>query len=216
MSDGLAPVWRPAKASWQEPFYWWGPLVHAKEPMALADLVESGMLRARQADSLVDHLSGGGSVIVAANPQGAGKSTLAQALIAELPADRVKVYPRGMYEPFDWVDETEPDTTTVLVNEISPHLPVYAWGETLRRLLALAGCGYQVVATAHADTVQELIAQLTAYPIRATAAQIVALDLVVFLEVSGHGDNLERRVGSIVSLTVDDVTGGLIAQKVAD
>jgi type IV secretory pathway ATPase VirB11/archaellum biosynthesis ATPase len=157
----------------------------------------------------------GGSVIVAASPQGAGKSTLAAALIEVLPGYRRKVYLRGMYESFDWVDSADPMNSTILVNEISPHLPIYAWGETVSGLLALAQTGFQVIATVHADSVEELIAHLASYPVEATASQLAELQIVVFLTVTGVGDHLDRRVGSIVSLALDSATGGLIANRIA-
>jgi hypothetical protein len=150
-------------------------------------------------------------MLVASLPQGAGKSTLAHALSGELPDRRLRVYLRGMYEPFDWLSESSPSSTTILVNEISPHLPIYAWGETLRHLLVLSEAGYQVVGTIHADSVEEVVAQLAPYPIQATAAQIAALSVVVFITVAVDGDNMTRHVSSIVSLAVDSASGGLIA-----
>ena len=153
-------------------------------------------------------------MLVASLPQGAGKSTLAHALSGELPEGRVRAYLRGMYEPFDWLSETSPSTTTILVNEMSPHLPIYAWGETLRRLLVLSEAGYQVIGTIHADSVAEVVAQLAPYPIQGSAAQIAALSVVVFITVAVDGDNIARRVSSIVSLTVDPASGGLIATPV--
>jgi hypothetical protein len=139
---------------------------------------------------------------------------LAHALAGELPQSRARVYLRGMYEPFEWLTGTTPGTTTILVNEISPHLPIYAWGETLRRLLALAELGYQVVGTIHADTVEEIVAQLAAYPIRASVAQIAAFAVVVFITVTVEGKSIRRHVSSIVSLSVDGSSGGLVATLV--
>jgi type IV secretory pathway ATPase VirB11/archaellum biosynthesis ATPase len=120
-----------------------------------------------------------------------------------------------MYEPFDWLEETDSATTTILVNEISPHLPIYAWGETLRRLLALAESGYQVVGTIHADSIEEVVAQLAAYPILATTAQIASFDVVVYITVAVEGDNVRRQVGSIISLSVDESSSGLITTPIS-
>jgi hypothetical protein len=205
------PVRRHSGASWQEPFHWWGPQWQAPVARSLNELVELGMVTEAQARWLVDHLHSGKSMLVASLPQGAGKSTLAHALSGELPDRRLRVYLRGMYEPFDWLSESSPSSTTILVNEISPHLPIYAWGETLRHLLVLSEAGYQVVGTIHADSVEEVVAQLAPYPIQATAAQIAALSVVVFITVAVDGDNMTRHVSSIVSLAVDSASGGLIA-----
>lgn len=214
MFDDEGPIDRPGAASWRQPFHWWGPPWHSPEPKSLVELVELGMLTARQVDWLVYHLDLGGSLIVAAVPQGAGKSTLADALIAGLHSKRIMVYVRGMFEPFDWVNATDQESTTLLVNEISPHMPIYAWGETVQRLLALGEAGYQIIATIHADTVEQLLQELTAYPIEATTNQIAALDVVVFITVTVAGDNVIRRVERIDSLAVDEATGGLNVQPV--
>lgn len=208
------PGQRTGGASWREPFHWWGPPWHEPTPMSIAELIDLGTLTEAQANWLSEHLDRGGSLIVAASAQGAGKSTLAHALADELPGERTRVYLRGMYEPFDWVEGTEPAATTILVNEISPHLPVYAWGETVRRLLALGEVGYQIIATLHADTPAELIAQLSAYPIQATAAQLAALDVVVFITVAVEDDTNRRRAKSIVSLALDRQSGGLVVHPV--
>jgi hypothetical protein len=61
----------------------------------------------------------------------------------------------------------------------------------------------------------EVVAQLAPYPIQASAAQIAALSVVIFITVAVDGDNITRRVSSIVSFTVDPVSGGLIATRVA-
>lgn len=212
-SDDL-PARRFGGASWQEPFHWWGPPWQSPVLRSLEQLVELGMLTEAQGRWLVDHLHDGKSALVASMPQEAGKSTLANALAGELPQSRVRVYLRGMYEPFEWLTGTTPGTITILVNEISPHLPIYAWGETLRRLLALAELGYQVVGTIHADTVEEIVAQLAAYPIRASVAQIAAFAVVVFITVTVEGNNIRRHVSSIVSLSVDGSSGGLVATLV--
>src|SRR5688500_5075877 len=95
------PVRRHGGASWQEPFHWWGPPWHAPTPRTLTQLTELGMLTEAPAGWLIEHLCDSGSVLVASMPQGAGKSTLAHALVSELPQRRARVYLRGMYEPFD-------------------------------------------------------------------------------------------------------------------
>jgi type IV secretory pathway ATPase VirB11/archaellum biosynthesis ATPase len=214
-SDDL-PARRPGAQTWHEPFHWWGPPWNPAPARTLAELVALDMLSDQQAAWLTRHVRNGGSVVVAAGPQGAGKSTLAHALIQEIPPDRQAVYVRGMYETFEWEEATEPERTTLLVNEISPHLPIYAWSETARRVLVLAESGSQVIATLHADTIEEVIAQLAAYPIRATASQLAALDVVVFLTVAVACDTLLRRVSAVVELGSSAATGGLIAHPVTE
>lgn len=191
---------------WQRPFYWWGPPWVQPHPRSLADLVSSAMLTASEAEWLRAHVHAGGSVLVASVPSGAGKSTLAHALAAELPANRQIVYIRGAYESFVWAAADLP-SVTILVNEISDHLPIYAWSEVAHRCLALAAAGSQIIATAHADSADDLTALLCEPPVAATHPQVAALDTVVFLYTLPTPSGITRRVRSIERWTMDPETG---------
>jgi type IV secretory pathway ATPase VirB11/archaellum biosynthesis ATPase len=114
---------------------------------------------------LADHVRNGGSVIVAAAESGAGKSTLAHTLIDCIRPGKDHIYIRGTYEPFDWLDEYPLETTALLVNEFSPHLPVYCWGESAGRTLELHASGFQLIATMHASNRAEALVHLSRLPI---------------------------------------------------
>jgi len=165
------------------------------------------MLSANAAQLLFEHVRGGGSVVVAASQSGAGKSTLAHALLTGISPDRIHAHIRGTYESFDWLDVTLPSSTTLLVNEISPHLPTYCWGESARTVLRMAAGGYQLIATLHAATPVEVIRLLRNAPIRASDDEIVALNVVVFLDIFEDRGAFQRRVSSIVRLERDSATG---------
>ena len=180
-------------------------------PLSLANLVAQGVLNADKAEWLADHVRHGGSVVVAALRSGTGKSTLAHALIAEVDPERSRVYVRGSHEPFDWLASSDPNRTTILVNEISDHLPVYCWGGCAKRVLALAANGYQVIATLHADSPASFLALLQSPEIGASAADIVALDIVVFLDITASG---ERRVSGIMDIATDPDSGRTVMRLV--
>jgi type IV secretory pathway ATPase VirB11/archaellum biosynthesis ATPase len=188
---------------WDRPYHWWGPPWVAPNPLTLADLVGKGTLNYGQAGWLADQVRNGGSVIVAALHSGTGKSTLARALIDQLPPERTRVYLRGQAETFTWTGRQPPESTTILVNEMSEHLPVYCWGRCVRAVLRLAVAGYQVIATIHADTPGALFSLLRSPGIGASEAEIVALNIVVFLDITTGG---ERTVAGIVRLTIDPET----------
>src|SRR6185436_9488690 len=120
---------------WEQPFAWWGPPWARPNLLSLADLIAQGVINAEKVAWLADHVRRGRSVVVAALRSGTGKSTLAHALIAEVDPERSRVYVRGSYEPFDWLASSDPNRTTILVNEISDHLPVYCWGVCAKRVL---------------------------------------------------------------------------------
>jgi hypothetical protein len=69
-----------------------------------------------------------------------------------------------------------------LVNELSPHLPVYLWGQGVARLLDAATRGFQLLATAHADAALDFVASLAGGPLRIPAARVAAFDTIVALE----------------------------------
>jgi type IV secretory pathway ATPase VirB11/archaellum biosynthesis ATPase len=196
---------------WDRPYHWWGPPWVAPNPLTLADLVGKGTLNHGQAAWLADQVRNGGSVIVAALHSGTGKSTLAHALINQLPPERTLVYLRGQAETFTWTERQPPESTTILVNEMSDHLPVYCWGPCARVVLRLAVAGYQVIATIHADTPGALFSLLRSPGIGASDAEIVALNIVVFLDITPGG---ERTVAGIVRLTIDPETRQVEARPV--
>lgn len=194
----MASVRRPH--SYDEPFGWWGPLWSPPDPRPLANLIEESVLTAECAALLGLLIERRASVIVAAGPSGAGKSTLLTALLDFLPAESRRIYIRGCYEPFDFLGVTDPQTSALLVNELSPHLPIYLWGSGVRRALQAVQTGYQLLGTAHATSVDEFVYSLAGYPLRVPALEIAALDLLVLLDVWREGDMVRREVRAVVNL----------------
>jgi type IV secretory pathway ATPase VirB11/archaellum biosynthesis ATPase len=196
------------------PFHWWGPPWADGMPRSLDDLVSLGSLTGAAAEFLISHVRQGGSVVVAAMPQGAGKSTFAFALGEAVHPDRTRIYLRGAFESFDWVDQFPAATTTLLVNEISNHLPVYCWDRCARRLLELAAGGYQVIATAHASTTEQFVRLLSESPMAATASEVVAFDVVVFLDIQATPTGIERQLESVYRWQLDPHSGLSVARPV--
>jgi energy-coupling factor transporter ATP-binding protein EcfA2 len=169
-----------------EPFFWWGQAWAASPQRDLADLLRDGTIDPATAAILWAALSRLKSLVVIAGPAGAGKSTLLAALLELLPAGTRRVYLHGCFEAFGFLSDPEidPRHTALLVNEISPHLPIYLWGPALHHLLAAAERGYAVLATAHAATVPEFVASLSGSPLRIPTPRIAAFDYVAILEES--------------------------------
>jgi hypothetical protein len=165
---------------WERPYWWWGDPWAPASTMSLEDLVGAAVLTAGQSRDLIRRVTAGGSVVIAAAESGAGKSTVARALIDCLPPERHRIYIRGNHEPFDWVDLIPPEQGTLLVNEFSPHLPTYCWGDTARRVLDLVRSGYQLIATTHAATADEA-AKTLASQSSLTAPEIGSLADILIL-----------------------------------
>jgi hypothetical protein len=153
--------------------------------------------------------------VVAAGPSGAGKTTVLTALLDHLPTATTRVYVRGCYEPFDFLDHTDPATTALLVNEISPHLPIYLWGPGLRRTLHAVAEGYQLGATAHATSVEDFVYSLSAYPLRLPASLLRGFDLLVLLDVTWDDGEPVRHVSEVATLSTPNLSGALEPERLA-
>jgi energy-coupling factor transporter ATP-binding protein EcfA2 len=203
------------QTSYLEPFGWWGPVWTPPVARSLDELVAGCTLPDKLAHVLTTLVGRRASVVVAAGPSGAGKSTFLTALLEHLPPWTTRVYLRGCYEPFDFLDQTDPATTALLVNEISPHLPIYLWGPGVRRTLQAVADGYQLAATAHAESVEDFVYSLSAYPLRLSANLLRSIDLLILLGVKWHEGEPHRRVEEVVSLSTPSLTGTLQPERLA-
>jgi hypothetical protein len=169
--------------SYDPPFFWFGPRPEPP-PRDIATLLRDGTIGTREAALLWASLARGRSLAVVAQASGVGKSTLLASLLSFLPATTRRLYVRGCYETFAFLDDrrVDPCQTALLVNELSPHLPVYLWGQGVTRLLDAATRGFQLMVTAHADTALDFVASLAGGPLRIPATRIAAFDTVVALE----------------------------------
>lgn len=172
-----------------EPYGWWGFGWDVPDPLSIVDLIAAGNFDARTAALLWLLIEARASIIVAADPPGAGKTTTLTALSDFLPPGTKRIYLRGWNETFDFLDTAEAGRSYLLCNEISAHLPVYLWGRKVQQLFAALGTGLPFGATMHADTLDEVIAILAGYPLYVPLPAIVRLDLVMTLAV----DYIDRR-----------------------
>ena len=140
-----------------QPYEWWGGY---GEPLSLVQLLEAETLDLPLASLLWLAMEHRASVIVAASPRLAGKTTLLTALIDFLRPEVQRIYLQGRAEDYDFLPQVEPRECYLLVNELSYHLPAYLWGQPARRLFELLPLGFGMGATMHADTAEEVVAIL--------------------------------------------------------
>lgn len=140
---------RLARPRWAEPVGWWGSPWAVAKPRSIEELVAGRVLSQMDAAGLQEWVRAGRSLVILAEPSGVGKSTLLDALIPSLGESRVRYYPAGFHDDFAACDGMDRGTLTILVNEISPHLSHYCWGDALRRLIELGKEGAQILATSH-------------------------------------------------------------------
>jgi hypothetical protein len=187
---------------------WWGYHWTPPRPMSAVELVGSGGLDARLMATLWAVTSRRRSVMLASEAPRAGKTTTLSALVDFLPPGPVGVFLRGWRGDFDWTDEIGPERGYLLVNEMSDHLPIYVWGRNARGALELAGRGYGMGATMHADSLDEALALLRGQ-LGATDADLAGL--CVYLQYSAYltPRGMYRRVEEAWHLRLGD--GGALA-----
>jgi type IV secretory pathway ATPase VirB11/archaellum biosynthesis ATPase len=172
-----------------DPWPWWGTL-HG-QPLSLPDLINRKTLTAELIAVLAWTIAHGASVFTVAGPQGAGKSTVANALLELLP-DTAQVYvTSGPRDRLDLPSLASP--TYLLINELSGHMSVYLHGPAVGRAFGLLKSGVRMLGTLHARSAAEAASILYA------EAELPPAELktpFVFVVVAAHwqGQDIVRRV----------------------
>lgn len=188
---------RAALESRAEPFFWWGPGWASPQRRDLGSLLRDGTIDVWTTAQLWAALARRRSLAVVSGPSGVGKTTLLTALLELLPAGTRRIYVRGCFETFAFLDDPEidPRRTALLVNELSPHLPVYLWGPGVARLASAARHGFAILATAHAASGLEFAGTLAGAPLRLPADQVAAFEFVAAIAPAGASASGRRVTG---------------------
>jgi len=145
----------------------------------------------------------GRSLLIAARCGGAGKSTLVTSLLDAMPPERPRCFARGVHQ--DQGELTRLKTgSAILVNEISPHMPIYCWGAALRDVMKCVSNGVQLLATIHADSVTEIVLQLRSDTPENPLEVVDSLGWAVFLEFAQDGHGTSRRVRALQQLAASN------------
>ena len=195
-----------------QPVSWWGWHWQPPVPMSIVEIIRAGSMSSPLAAMFWVAMERGASLIVAADPPSAGKTTILTALLSFTLPETAAYFTRGLGEPFALPDRTDSHPTYILVNEMSDHLPVYTWDEYARRAFELLAEGYSLATTMHADTVGGILAQLEG-ELRIPRRQIANLTFIVPLHVS-YTSSMRRRVQQVAFLRPngDDLTLSTIAR----
>jgi type IV secretory pathway ATPase VirB11/archaellum biosynthesis ATPase len=172
-----------------DPWPWWGTL-HGR-PLTLADLIERGTLTREMVAVIAWTIAHGASVFVAAGPQGAGKSTVANAILELLPENAQVYVTSGPRDRLELPPSEAP--TYLLINELSAHMSVYLSGGAVRRAFALLQSGVRMLGTLHADTATEAAAVLCTEA-ELPAAELHTAFVFVVIAASWRGQDIVRRV----------------------
>ena len=177
-----------------DPVGWWGPPGRPPSPLSIVALLRAGTLSPRLAAGVWALLEWGGSLIIAAGPQRAGKTTILTALLSLLPHDTPAYYTQGDGESFAGLPRPPRANgpTFILINEISDHLPTYSWGPPVQAAFALLAQGYSLCGTMHSERVEECLRQLR-HGCGVPAEQLTGCDLIMTLTLEPN----RRRVAEL-------------------
>ena len=185
-----------------QPESWWGwHGWNQPEPLSITQIIASGTMTPRIAALFWLAVERGRSMIFAADPPGAGKTTILTALLAFAKPEASVYFTRGWGETFRLPPPPAADDPPILllVNEMSDHLPVYSWGPYVERAFELAAEGYTLMSTMHADDVQGVISQLID-ECDVPRKNIGHLAFVVPLYVGAHQGRRVRRISEVAVL----------------
>ena len=188
------------------PIGWWGWNWEPPIPMSITQLLEAGNMDARTAALCGMTLEAHGSMLIAAEQPHSGKTTTLTALLDFLPNATRRIFIRGWAETFDFLGQTRPDTTLLLANELSSHLPVYLWGPKAVRVFETLRHGYALASTLHADSCDEALAQLVG-ELGVDRTDLARVQLLMVMRIyATTGGGYVRRVISLDRLVARDGT----------
>jgi hypothetical protein len=193
-----------APRSWSARFPegWWGYHWEPPVPMSAVELIGTPTIDARLMATLWAVVARRRGVMLSSEAPQAGKTTLLSALVDFLPDDTTGIFVRGWWEDYDWLDEIPAGTGYLLINEMSDHLPIYVWGRAARGALMLAGKGWGLGGTMHADSLPEALDSMRG-SLAATDADLAGL--TIYLQYSAYltPSGMYRRVEEAWHLRLD-------------
>ena len=165
--------------------------------LSVVDLVIGGTLSPEMAGICAAAMVRGASLMTAAGPGGAGKTTLMAALLGFLPPGRPIVTIESDADLPAPSSDAEGDAV-YLGHEIgSGAYYSYLWGGAVGRYIALARGGGSIASCLHADTVAELYSALTGPELGAPVSDIGGIGLMLFIVARREGDGIVRRVSTM-------------------
>lgn len=181
---------------------WWGYSWSPPNPMSVVEIIGTPAIDSRLMATLWAVVSRRRSVMLSSEAPHAGKTTTLSALVDFLPDDTTGIFVRGWWEDYAWTDEIPAGTGYLLVNEMSDHLPIYVWGRAALGALRLAGQGWGLGATMHADSLPEALATLRS--VGATDADLAGLTTYLQYAAYATPAGMYRRVEEAWHLRLDD------------
>jgi hypothetical protein len=180
---------------------------------SIVELIVGGVLDAELAGLAWLLIEARLPLVVAGLAQGAGKTTLFDALLDFLPPTTRRVDLAGVEEAFVWLPEAAalgwrsggasaepaaalpvtPVSAYLVAAELSAHLPLYTWGAAARTLIRAASIGYGIGATIHADRLEDIHDDLMSPAVGLTDDELSYLGLILVVRPERRPDGHVRR-----------------------
>ncbi len=179
-----------------------------EERLSVLEIVKTGTLDLKLASLLWLIMEQRASVLVAAGPSFAGKTTTLNVLLDFLRPEIKEVRLNGYDEDFGFVRESKPSRTYIVAEEFSDYGD-YIWGDTALKAFDLIKDGYALGGTIHARSPREVVYILNQY-LGLPIETIARIDAIVTLDAArGRGPReVIRRVASVnLFVPVGDKTG---------
>lgn len=165
--------------------------------LSAVDLIDAGTLDVEMAACAMRAMSEGASLLTAARPGGAGKSTLMASILAFLPPEVPIVtvdHPGVVAGAYRQADE-EPNC--YIAHEIgSGRYYGYLWGHDVADFLELIDGPRRIASSLHADTLEELAAILCSRPLGVGHESLGRVGLILFMHVGRLHRGYRRRVAT--------------------
>jgi hypothetical protein len=165
--------------------------------LSIVDLIQAGTISVKMAAYAMRAMAEGTSLLTAARPGGAGKTTLVAALLNFLPpgvpigtVDSPRVIRAGLAQP-------AAEAACYLAHEIgSGDRYGYIWGSDVADFFSLIGGQRRIASCLHADTLEELTGILCSPPLRVSRKSLDRVGLILFMHVAPMLRGYRRRVSS--------------------
>ncbi len=163
---------------WHRYSRFWEP----QKRLSALELVNTGTLDRKLTSLLWLMMEHRASVIVAAGPSFAGKTTILNMLLDFLHPRVKQTHLRGEFEDFGFLKDASPTETYLVASEFSNYFG-YVWGDVARKAFQLLAQGYSLGGTIHARTAREVVYILYQYlglqlPIIAHLGAIINLRVI--------------------------------------
>ena len=176
---------------------WWGGEGRGQNRLTILELISNTTLSTELVALLWLLVEYKTSILTAAGPQLAGKTTLLTALLDLAPPRYNSVLTRGKAEDFSFLEDTDPASTYVLVPELSDHTPAYLWGASVRTLFDALESGYSMAATMHADAPEQVTQMLRQPPVTIPGELLHHIGVVINIRLMYGERDMIRRVTAV-------------------